>query len=77
MQVKDLFLKRFSIGNIGIASTKMRMIGEDHHLLHMMVERIGHPVESTHVAVQCRNRVNVGSFLQVRSQSQIGGVIAD
>jgi len=27
VQVKDLFLQRFSIGNIGIASTKMRMIG--------------------------------------------------
>ena len=65
VKVEDLFLILLTIRQVCVASAEMRMVREDYHLIHVVVKCLGHAVECAHIAIQCRNHIDVGLLLEV------------
>ena len=74
--VEDLPDMYVRLGPVGIAPSVLPVVGHDHELEHVVVQRKCHLVECLDVLIQRRDRQDIRYIPQVRSQAEIRRVVA-
>ncbi len=74
--VEDLPDVSIAPGPVCVAPAVLAVIGDDHELEHMVVQRQRHLVERLHVLVERRDRQDIRHIPEIRSQAEVRRVVA-
>lgn len=77
MRVKNLPLKRLSSRNVSVASPEGTVVRHHDHLIHMIVEGLGHLVECPDILVESWDCKYVGPVAEVRHEIYISTIITN
>ena len=76
MGVEDPPDMTVAVGPVGVAPTVLPVVGDDHELEHVVVQRQGHLVERFDVFVERRDRQDIRLVPEIRSKGEVRRVIA-
>ena len=76
MEMKDLAMKWLIERHEERASAKLSVIHQEHSLIHVVVQRLRHPVEDPDISVERTDDVEITSRAEVGRECQICRVVA-